>query len=69
MILVAKTSVKMQKRRYISRTLPLRNLVSGYGYERVVPAGVGPGSPPRDTANWLPSRLSLSVETRRRYVD
>ena len=31
------------------------------------PAGVGPGSPSRDAANWLPSRFSLSVETRRRY--
>ena len=29
--------------------------------------GVGPGSPSRDAANWLPSRFSLSVETRRRY--
>ena len=29
--------------------------------------GVGPGSPSRDVANWLPSRFSLSVETRRRY--
>ena len=34
---------------------------------RVFPAGVGPGSPSRDAANWLPSRFSLSVETRRRY--
>ena len=33
----------------------------------VFPAGVGPGSPSRDAANWLPSRFSLSVETRRRY--
>ena len=29
---------------------------------------VGPGSPSaRYAANWLPSRFSLSVETRRRY--
>ena len=34
---------------------------------RVFPAGVGPGSPSIDAANWLPSRFSLSVETRRRY--
>ena len=44
------------------------NLVSGYGCGGVFPAGVGPGSPSRDAANWLPSRFSLlSVETRRRY--
>ena len=49
------------------RTLSLRNLVSGYECGRVFPAGVGPGSPSRDAANWLPSRFSLSVETRRRY--
>ena len=29
--------------------------------------GVGPGSPSRDAANWLSSRFSLWVETRRRY--
>ena len=29
--------------------------------------GVGSGSPSRDAANWLPSRFSLSVETRPRY--
>ena len=29
--------------------------------------GVGPGSPSRNAANWLPSRFGLSVETRRRY--
>ena len=45
----------------------LRNLVSGYERGRVFPAGVGPGSPSRDAANWLPSRFSLSVKTRRRY--
>ena len=28
---------------------------------------MGPGSPLRDTANWLPSRFGLSVETRRQY--
>ena len=50
-----------------SRALSLRNLVSGYECGRVFPAGVGPGSPSRDAANWLPSRFSLSVETRRRY--
>ena len=50
-----------------ARTLSLRNLVSEYECGRVFPAGVGPGSPSRDAANWLPSRFSLSVETRRRY--
>ena len=43
------------------RALSLRNLVSGYECGRVFPAGVGPGSPSRDAANWLPSRFSLSV--------
>ena len=51
----------------IPRALSLQNLVSGYECGRVFPAGVGPGSPSRDAANWLPSRFSLSVETRRRY--
>ena len=51
----------------LSRALSLRNLVSGYQCGRIFPAGVGPGSPSRDVANWLPSRFSLSVETRRRY--
>ena len=49
------------------RALSLRNLVSEYECGRVFPAGVGPGSPSRDAANWLPSRFSLSVETRRQY--
>ena len=50
------------------RARSLRNLlVSGNECGRVFPAGVGPGSPSRDVANWLPSRFSLSVETRRRY--
>ena len=52
---------------YSSRALSLRNLVSGYECGRVFPAGVGPGSPSRDAANWLPSRSDLSVETRRQY--
>ena len=47
--------------------LSLRNLVLGYEYGRVFSAGGGSGSPSRDAANWLPSRFSLSVETRRRY--
>ena len=52
----------------ISRARSLRNLlVSGNECGRVFPAGVGPGSPSSDAANWLPSRFSLSVETRRRY--
>ena len=52
----------------IPRARSLRNLlVSGNECGRVFPAGVGPGSPSRDAANWLPSRFSLSVETRRRY--
>ena len=51
-----------------SRARSLRNLlVSGNECGRVFPVGVGPGSPSRDAANWLPSRFSLSVETRRRY--
>ena len=50
-----------------SRALSLRNLVSGYECGRVFPAGVGPGSPSRDAANWLLSRFGLSVETRRQY--
>ena len=50
-----------------SRALSLRNLVSGYECGRVFPVGVGPGSPSRDAANWLPSRSDLSVETRRQY--
>ena len=53
---------------YVSRALSLRNLVSGYECGRVFPAGVGPGSPSRDAANWLPSRFVLSVETRRQYA-
>ena len=52
---------------HTSRALSIRNLVSGYECGRVFPAGVGPDSPSRDAANWLPSRISLSVETRRRY--
>ena len=44
------------------------NLVSGYECRRIFPAGVGPGSPSRDAANWLPSRFGLSVEMRRRYL-
>ena len=50
-----------------TRALSLRNLVSGYECGRVFPAGLGPGSPSRDAVNWLPSRFSLSVETRRRF--
>ena len=50
-----------------SRALSLRNLVSGYECGRVFPAGVGPGSPSRDAANWLLSRFGLSIETRRQY--
>ena len=49
------------------RVLSFRNLIPGYECRRVFPAGVGPGSPSRYTANWVPSRFSLSVETRRRY--
>ena len=52
---------------FSSRALSLRNLVAGYECGRVFPAGVGPGSPSRDAVNWLLSRYSLSVETRRRY--
>ena len=49
------------------RALSLQNLVLGYECGRAFPTGVGPGSPSRDAVNWLPSRFSLSVETRRRY--
>ena len=49
------------------RTLSLRNLVLGYECGRVFPAGVGPGSLSRGAANWLSSRFSRSVETRRRH--
>ena len=52
----------------ISRALSNRNLVSGHECGRVFPAGVGPGSPSRDAANWLPLRSDLSVETRRQYM-
>ena len=52
---------------WLLRSLSLRNLVSGYECGRVFPAGVGPGSPSRGAANWLPSRFGLSVETRRKY--
>ena len=51
----------------ISRAFCLRKLISGYGCGRVFPADVGPGPPSRDAANWLSSRLSRSVETRRPY--
>ena len=64
---------KKQKNSTFSSSSPhsydkiLMNLVSGYECGRVFPAGVGPGSPLRDAANWLPSRFGLSVETRREY--
>ena len=54
-------------RQYYTRALSLRNLVSANECGGVFPAGVGPGSPSRDAANWLLSRFSLSVETRRWY--
>ena len=38
-----------------------------YECGRAFPAGVGPGSPSRDAANWLPSRFGLSVKTRWQY--
>ena len=47
--------------------LSLRNLVSGYECGKVFPAGVGPGSLSRDSANWLSSRLSRSAKTWRWY--
>ena len=47
--------------------LYLRNMVLGYECGRVFPAAVGSGSPSRDTANWMSSRFSRTVETRRRY--
>ena len=36
-------------------------------YQTLPVGSIPPGSPSRDTANWLPSRFSLSVDTRRRY--
>ena len=54
-------------RTILNRALSLRDLVSGNECGRVFSAGVRPASPSRDAANWLPSRFSLSVETRRRY--
>ena len=56
-----------QQQWFCSGYEPAHLLVSGNECGRVFPAGVGPGSPSRDAANWLPSRFSLSVETRRRY--
>ena len=52
---------------YVITMYTCRNLISRYECRRVFPAGVGPGSPSRDTANWLSSRLGRTVETRRRY--
>ena len=43
---------------FVSRALSLRHLVSGYECGRIIPAGVGSGSPSKDAANWLSSRLS-----------
>ena len=49
-------------------TLLMNNFEHGvFSIEPINTADVGPGSPSRDAANWLPSRFSLSVETRRRY--
>ena len=62
-----RTRSKERRNSWRSRTLSLRDLVSKYECERVFPAGVGPGSPSRDAADWIPSRVSQSVETRRRY--
>ena len=47
--------------------VPRNHGVLLYECGRVFPAGVGPGSPSRDGAVWLSSRLSRSVETRRWY--
>ena len=51
----------------LSRALSLRNLVSRYECGRAFPVGIGPGSLSTDAVNWLPSRFSPSVDTRRRY--
>ena len=51
----------------LHRAFSLGNLVSGYECGRVFQGGVGPGSPSRNAANWLPSRFGLSVEMWRRY--
>ena len=47
--------------------IPPKPLVLGYECGRVFLAGVGPGSSWGDAANWLSSRFSRSVETRRRH--
>ena len=66
--LVEARSINGENTHTHTRARSLRNLlVSGNECGRVFPAGVGPGSPSRDAANCLPSRFSLSVETRRRY--
>ena len=46
---------------------PSKTWVRGMSVGGSFPAGVGPGSPSRDAANWLPSQFGLSVETRRQY--
>ena len=61
------TAASVDTAQYSRARSPRNLLVSGNECGRVFPAGVGPGSPSRDAANWLPSRFSLSVETRRRY--
>ena len=43
---------------FVSRALSLPHLVSGYECGRIIPAGVGSGSPSKDAANWLSLRLS-----------
>ena len=52
---------------HVDETVMESQLDTGYECGRIFSAGVGPGSPSIDTANWMPSRFSLSVETRRRY--
>ena len=46
---------------------PSETCFLGYECGRVFPAGVGPGSPSKDAVNWLSSRFSQFVQTRRRY--
>ena len=51
----------------IPLSLSLLDLVLEYECGRVFPAGFGPGSPSKYAANWLSSRFSRSIETRRWY--
>ena len=60
-------SCHMYDHTYNFRALSPRNLVLGYERRRIFPSGVGLASPSRDATNWLSSRFSRSVKTRRRF--